>query len=170
MLEANKQRRQKKRGEILQTATEHIEGYGGYCKGQRIYNTLVDVWTTAWCRAMARTQAHYAERVATLEARLRVAQEQIPKALKEGLLQGRHESNWEIIPVFPIKLGDEVMDRQGLMGWVRDIEDDGTVFLMDTDRTYASVAELKRLKEFVPGNRPVVHVQSILAMKARKHE
>jgi fatty acid/phospholipid biosynthesis enzyme len=51
MLEANKgKRRQKMRGEILQTATEHIEGYGGFFKGQRIYNTLVDVWTTAFQR------------------------------------------------------------------------------------------------------------------------
>jgi fatty acid/phospholipid biosynthesis enzyme len=51
MLEANKgKRRQKMRGEILQTATEHIENYYGYYKGQRIYNTLVDVWTTAFRR------------------------------------------------------------------------------------------------------------------------
>ena len=53
MLEANKgKRRQKMRGEILQTATEHIESYGGYFKGQRIYNTLVDVWTTALRRGI----------------------------------------------------------------------------------------------------------------------
>ncbi len=171
MLEANKgKRKQKQRGEILQTATEHIESYGGYFKGQRIYNTLVDVWTTAWCRAMAKTQAHYVEQAAALEAKLKEIQEQIPKAFNEGLLQGKHESNWEIIPVLPIKPGDEVLDRNGLIGIVQDIEDDGQIILMDTDRTYASAKELKRIKEFVDGNRPAIHVQSILAMKARKHE
>jgi hypothetical protein len=50
MLEANKKRKQKMRGKILQTATKHIENYYGYYLGQRIYNTLVNVWTTAFQR------------------------------------------------------------------------------------------------------------------------
>lgn len=49
-----KKRKQKTRGEILQTATEHVEDYGGYFKGQRIYNTLVNLWNTAFTRGQAK--------------------------------------------------------------------------------------------------------------------
>jgi phage-related tail protein len=45
-----KKRKQKTRGEILQTATERVEDYGGYFKGQRIYYTLVNLWKTAFTR------------------------------------------------------------------------------------------------------------------------
>jgi hypothetical protein len=51
MLDANKKRKQKTMGAILQTATEHVDGCGGgYFSGQRIYNTFVNVWKTAFRR------------------------------------------------------------------------------------------------------------------------
>jgi DNA-binding SARP family transcriptional activator len=51
MLTANKKKRkQKTRGAILQDATVKAENYGGYFKGQNIYNRFVQVWRTAFTR------------------------------------------------------------------------------------------------------------------------
>lgn len=53
MLEANrKKRKQKMRGAILQTATEHIQGNieGPFYWGQSIYYVLARIWETAFNR------------------------------------------------------------------------------------------------------------------------
>jgi hypothetical protein len=51
MLEANKKRKKKTMGAILETANRHIQDYrGNYFWGQRIYYILRGVWSTAFSR------------------------------------------------------------------------------------------------------------------------